>query len=271
MRDKSTNEASFSNLPDFLVRSQVNGPPTSPFLRWHLRKKFIRIEELFQKYLSNDCKFADLGCGTGDAVMVASLVRPHAELWGLDISLDDLTIAERRMPSAAFHYGDIQCPEGLPKGYFDAVHEFGAAFLINDWGRLPKVYFTLLRDGGLLFWELPRRWSLAHISYLFAVAPKLPGSGSKLKRIFRSFSPWKYHFGSDDEVTRALNNSGFSYEYLDKVILWHFFCPKAVCYILDRIWLLTGDSIFDFLDRATSIFGIREAGYYLIIRKGSSL
>ena len=130
---------------------------TGPFIKWHLKTKFQVTEQLFNRHLKADCRFVDMGCGTGDALLLASLCQPQSELWGLDIYPPDLEIAHRRVPSARLAVGDMRNPSALPKGYFDIVHEFGAAYLVPEWGALLKNYFSLLRDDGILLWELPEK------------------------------------------------------------------------------------------------------------------
>jgi SAM-dependent methyltransferase len=236
-------------------------------VRWHLKKKFAIIEELFRQYLPSGCKFVDVGCGEGDALVVASKLQPNAELWGLDINPECLEVARRRIPGAMLRCGDMQNPAALPREYFDVVHEFGAAFLASRWDVLVKSYLSLLRDEGILLWELPRRWSLAHISYLVSVAPRNTAADTRVKRIFRSFFPSKYRFESDASVLQALNSSGFEYEFVERVVIWHFFCPRVVRWGIDKLWGVAGDDLFERLDELTRRFWPREAGYYLVLRK----
>jgi SAM-dependent methyltransferase len=235
-----------------------------------LRKKFAVIEQLFHRYLPEGCKFVDIGCGGGDALVIASACRPSAELWGLDINPECIAVAGRRVPHSVLRCGDLQNPTALPRDYFDVVHEFGAAFLASRWDLVVRSYLSLLRDNGILLWELPRRWGPAHISYLLTVAPKNTEADTKIKRLFRSFLPWKYKFRSDAAIRRAFKASGYEYECLERVVIWHFFCPKIVRWFLDRLWLLSGDNLFEFLDSVTRRVWRREAGYYLVIRKERS-
>ncbi len=241
-------------------------PDTCPFVRWHLRGKFRVMEGLFRKYLAPNTGFLDMACGSGDGLVLASLCQPRCELWGLDIDRASLEIARRRTPGANLVEGDMLHP-GLPKGYFDLVHEFGAACMVRGWDALAKAYFSLLRDGGILLWELPQKWSTAHISYLFSVAPKITAADTKFKRVLRSFSPYKYSFESDKAASRALEATGCDYEVLERVPIWHFYCRGLLCRTLDLAWRFGGDGLFDWLDRVTGLIWPRYAGYYLVIRK----
>jgi trans-aconitate methyltransferase len=242
-------------------------PPQGPFVCWHLRKKFSVMAALFQKYLSPESRIADIGCGDGDALVIASLCGFSSELWGIDMDSASLQRARERLPAAKLHQGDMHDPYVLPGEYFDVVHEFGAAFLSKGWNILARAYMGLLKDGGILLWELPQRWSLAHIAYLLTVAPKLTEDEPKLKRLLRSVLPSKYRFESDQSVMNALQTSGCGYEILEKVSVGSFYCPKLLHFLLDWAWRYFGDGMFDTLDRITRSVWPKDVGYYLVIRK----
>jgi hypothetical protein len=155
----------------------------------------------------------------------------------------------------------------VPKDFFDVVHEFGAAYLVRGWDKLAKVYFSLLREGGILLWELPQKWSTAHIAYMMSVAPKITAKDTKIKRILRSFLPDKYSFESDSAVTRALQSTGCDYEILETIPISHFYCRGLFCKAMDFAWKFGGDGLFVRFDRITAKVWPRYAGYYLVIRK----
>jgi SAM-dependent methyltransferase len=242
-------------------------PPAGPFVRWHLRKKFTVMAELFQKYLGQDSRFADVGCGSGDALVLASRIGFSGEMWGLDMDPASLELARHRVPEAKLYQGDMHDCAPLPRQYFDIVHEFGAAFHATGWDVLARAYFSLLRDEGVLLWELPEKWSLAHISYLLNLAPKASADESRAKRLLRSFSPAKYRFESDEQVVKALQASGCDYEILESITIWHFFRPKFLERMFDWLWRYTGDGLFENMDRIARRVWPRRTGYYLVIRK----
>jgi SAM-dependent methyltransferase len=265
--DLESPQLASSSVVEVLLAQQPTVPPLSPFGRWHLRKKFQVMEELFRKYLSPNARFADIACGSGDALVLASLCEENYEMWGVDMDRDSLSIARQRLPSALLHEGDMHEPAQLPKGYFDVVHEFGATFFSRRWDQLARSYLSLLRPGGILLWELPRRWSAAHLSYLLSLAPKRSARDSKIGRIFRSFFPSKYHFASDAAVHEGLQNAGYEYEILEEVPIWYFFAPRYVGVPLNWLSKYFGERVFEGLDRVTRAVWPRPAGYYLIIRK----
>lgn len=240
-----------------------------PFQRWHLRKKFQVMEALFRKYLTPEARFADIACGRGDGLVLASMCMPAGEIWGVDINQPDLDTCARRVPRAVLHIDDMHNPASLPKEYFDVVHEYGATFFSRQWDVLVRGYMSLLRDGGILLWELPQRWSLAHIGYLLTVAPKNSAADTKFRRILRSFSPAKYHFESDAAIAEALDRVGCEYEIVERVPIWNFYPPPSVRPPLDWMAGHFGEGMFERLDKTTRSVWNKDAGYYLVIRKKS--
>jgi trans-aconitate methyltransferase len=266
--DMNTGTKGSSNcLVEMLLQQQSN---VGPFTRWHLRRKFEVMEELFRRYLRPGSRLADIACGTGDALVLAAACVPDCEGWGLDMDEASLEVARQRMPTANFYYGDMRDPKELPKEYFDIVHEFGATFLSGSgWDVLARAYLALLNEGGILLWELPQRWSLAHVSYLLNLAPERANE-TKLKRIFRSLLPSKYRFESDASVASALQHAGYDYEILERLSIGNFYFPKKLQWILNWAWKYFGDEMFDTLDKATRVVWPRDVGYYLVIRKKST-
>ena len=225
------------------------------------------MEALFRKYLSAKVRFLDMACGDGDGLVLASLCQPKAELWGLDIDPPSLELARERVPQARIVEGNMLKPDVLPQGSFDVLHEFGACCMVRGWDSVAKGYLSLLREEGILLWELPQKWSTAHIAYMFSVAPRITEADTKFRRILHSFSPKKYSFESDRAVLQALESTGFGFEIVEKVPIWHFYCRGLLCRTLDVIWKMSGDRLFDWLDRVTRRVWPRYAGYYLVVKK----
>jgi ubiquinone/menaquinone biosynthesis C-methylase UbiE len=244
--------------------------PDSPFTQWHLRKKYETMNNLFQRHLHADCRLLDIACGDGDALVLAKNLRPDSELWGVDINDNFLDIARKRVPGAQFSKGDMLNLDFLPEGYFDVVHEFWATCLIRDkedFSLLARQYLRLVRNGGILLWEFPPKWSLAHLMYLLTVAPKITENDTKLKRIFRSFFPSKYTFLSDKQIEVGLNKSNYNFEIIEHVPIWYFYCSGMMRRSLDTLYQVFGDRQFELLDRINGIVWPRYSGFYLVIRK----
>jgi len=238
----------------------------SPFLEWHLARKFTVMSQLFEQYVAPESRFLDMACGSGDGLLLASLLRPDAELWGLDIDRQSLDLAARKVPGARLHHGDLLTPP-LRLGHFDVVHEFGATFFFRDWNALARVYMSLLRDDGILLWELPQKWSAGHLAYLLSWAPKITEADTKPKRFFRSFLPSKYKYETDEAVLQALEQSGVPFEVLGRVPIWYFFCNGVFATLVNRAARARGIQALDALDRINGRFWPRYSGYYLVVRR----
>jgi len=250
-----------------IVLAEGKSSPSSPFIQWHLRTKFELITQLFQKYLFPGCQFIDIACGDGDGLVLAKYCHPKCEIWGVDIDIESLNIAKRRVPEAKIFKGDMLNLKFLPEGSFDVLHEFGATFFIHDWKTLIQQYLRLVRDDGIILWELPQKWSTAHLMYLFSVAPQITEQDTKIKRVFRSFSPSKYTYLSNHQVEECLKTSGYAFEIVERVPIWYFYCRGIPRVFLDYIHRFSGDRLFEVLDHFNGRIWPRYSGYYLVIRK----
>ena len=87
------------------------------------------METLFRRFIPPHAKLVDMGCGAGEALVLAQKCAPDCELWGVDLDREALDTAQVRVPTAKLIRGDITKAGILPSNYFDMVHEFGAARL----------------------------------------------------------------------------------------------------------------------------------------------
>lgn len=253
------------------ISAGPDGPlPMSHFVRWHLRTKFAVIEEIFSKYLPPGARFIDIACGDGDVLELAKRWDPTLELWGVDISKEAIEASKKRLPNVRYIIGDMRNLKFLPDQYFDVVHEFGGTFLLRntmDLYAVAKGYLRTAKLGGLIFWELPERWSMAHLMYELNSAPRLNHSDTKLRRLLRSFLPGKYSFFTRRQITAALENTGYNYEILYARPIWHFYVNKYFAVPFDKLAANRGDALFYTLNKYASYFWPRLSGYYLVIRK----
>jgi ubiquinone/menaquinone biosynthesis C-methylase UbiE len=259
---KSTNYSILNYLKD-----RGGHIPDSSFTQWHLKLKYEVLDNLLDRYLFDRCSFIDIACGDGDALVLADKYKRGVDLWGVDIDVDSLKRAKSRVEGATLSSGDMLNMEFLPENKFDILHEFGATFFFNDWRPLIQQYFRLTKRNGLILWEIPQRWSTAHIMYLMSIAPKLSDNDTKIERLIRSFSPTKYTYLSDEEVMACIDKSGYKYEIVEKVPIWYFYCMGAFRVFLDYISKITGDGIFYTMDKYNKIVMPQLSGYYLVIRK----
>lgn len=263
MPDSDSVSVSFESLFDGKM-------PQSPFFQWHLRRKTEAMLSVFDEHLPRHGRFLDVACGDGDALVLARSFAPALKLWGLDINPTFLEAARERVPDAELVVGDMLDMRSLGEGSFECVHEYGATCFLNSIDQLSRLadqYLRLLGDGGVLLWELPERWSTAHIHYLGEWAPKNTEADTKLKRVMRSFSPNKYFFPSKAQVRELLARSPYANEVVAEIPIWHFFCPAPMRPIADALARKRGDAFFDRCEALNGRLMPRLSGYYLIIRR----
>lgn len=239
----------------------------SQFLKWHLIMKYKVIQQLLQDYLFPGCKFLDVACGDGDCLKVAKACQPKSEVWGIDVDLKSLAIAKNRIPDAKLIVGNMFNMEFLPEGYFDVLHEYGAAILVRDWEKVIQQYLRLVSDSGIILWELPQKWSMGHLVFLFSAAPTLTEGDTKIKRIYRSFSFSKYTFLSDRKIKKYLQASAYRFEVVEHVPIWYFYCQGGLRSLLDSLHFICGDRLFVIVDRLTGRIWPRYSGFYLVLKK----
>jgi SAM-dependent methyltransferase len=247
------------------VSSKYVAERDSPLARWHLGRKFETMAQVFRRYLQPGCRFLDIGCGEGDCMAVARAIEPSCQLWGVDIDEPALAVARQRLPGATISRHDMAKLGSLPQASFDVVHEFGAAFLVEDWGRLARSYLSLARKGGLVLWELPDAMSMAHWSYLLSPAPRNTDRDTLPRRIWRSFSPGKVHFESWAKVRRHLDSSGYSYRILSRDPFIYFHVRGRSSRLLNLLLRRTGIRVVDRMDGMAKAIFRRSSAYYLVI------
>ena len=256
-----------NNILNIVFNGGKKKIPYGPFNKWHQRTKFEVITNLYKRYLYPGCQLIDIACGDGDGLVLAEYCQPECELWGVDIDQKSLNIAKSRMPGAKLYKGDMLNLEFFPEGSFDVLHEFGATFFIRDWKLLINQYLRLVKDGGIILWELPQKWSAAHLMYMLSVAPKITEEDTRIQRIFRSFSPSKYMYLSNYQIEKCLQTSGYAFEVVDIVPIWYFYCRGLLRMLLDYSHRVFGDRQFEFMDRLNGFIWPRYSGFYLVIRK----
>jgi SAM-dependent methyltransferase len=123
------------------------------YLAWSaLRPSPERMRSLGQllDLLPSGAEMLELGCGAG--VPVTQALAQRGRVTGVDISAEQIALAERYVPDATFIHADMTTLDFAP-GSFDAVVAFYALTHIprtEHSGLLGRIA-TWLRSGGLLF------------------------------------------------------------------------------------------------------------------------
>lgn len=111
------------------------------------------------------CRILDLGCGSGrDAYALAQLVGPTGEVVGVDMTDEQLAVAEkhRSFHSDAFGYGNVRFLQGyierldeldLEPGNFDVIVSNCVVNLSPDKDAVLRGVHRLLKDGGEFYFS----------------------------------------------------------------------------------------------------------------------
>lgn len=128
--------------------------------------------------VSRGTRVLDVGCGSGETLLVASL--RGAEPAGIDLAPGLLTLAKERLPRADLRNGDMQ---DLPfkAGSFDAVLYVNSLMFPPDRARAVAEGARVLAPGGRLVvgaWAEPERCQLAPLfQAIMGLLPEVPEGG----------------------------------------------------------------------------------------------
>jgi SAM-dependent methyltransferase len=105
-------------------------------------------------------KVLDIGCGTGRSLQYIG-ERKASELWGMDISVDQIEKTKQHLASCGLSATLICSPMeeecGLPKVYFDIVYSvYGIGWTTDLEGTFKRVASYIKKDGVFIFsWSHP--------------------------------------------------------------------------------------------------------------------
>ncbi|RKF13290.1 class I SAM-dependent methyltransferase [Alginatibacterium sediminis] len=186
--------------------------------------------EAFKRLKTNkDSHYLDLGCGAGQAALLAQ--QHGAIVKGLDASEQLLTIAKHRVPDGQFHIGDL---ETLPfsDNTFDIVTSFNAVQYAANPSLALQEAQRVTKPGGLVLvmtWGEPEGMQAA--SLVAALKPLLPPPppgapgpfALSLKSVLKQFASAAqlsvleifdvdcvWHYPDLDTGVRGLGSSGVS-------------------------------------------------------------
>lgn len=104
----------------------------------------------------------DIGCGTGP---FAAILAEHMEtVVGVDISLEELVLARKRLDEMGFHHVQLVacCAEKLPfgNGAFDLAHAMDVIEHVRDPAETIEEAFRIIGTGGFFSFNSPNRYDL---------------------------------------------------------------------------------------------------------------
>lgn len=113
-------------------------------------------------------KVLELGCGSGHTLAYLCEQRNASELWGLDISAEQIRFAEEHLDqkqiSARLVLSSMDENPGIPENYFDFVLSIYALGWTPDLSHTLALIHSYLKPGGafILSWEHPVYQSLRY-------------------------------------------------------------------------------------------------------------
>jgi len=182
----------------------------------------------------------DLGTGTGDlAFTAAKHLKQHGCIFGLDISLQMLTLA-RAKRSRALNGAKIQFLQGsalappFKYGSFDGVMTAFVLRNISDLGLFFEQAYRLLKPGGRLvsldmFPPAEGLFSSLYSIYFHRLMPRIGGFLASDQHAYRYLSDTVRNFGPPEKIEGIIQDCGF------RAVTMKRFLRGAVClHIADK-------------------------------------
>ena len=121
-----------------------------------IRYKFQIFQSLLDKLPENP-RVLEVGCGNGQWLRLLKKYHPGAELYGVDISEDAVSICKKHGIDAVF--GDARSLP-LKNDFFDFVFSFGTVEHFPETKQALLEHIRILKPGGYAWIEVPNAWSL---------------------------------------------------------------------------------------------------------------
>jgi malonyl-CoA O-methyltransferase len=136
----------------------------------------VRLIERLDDILLKPEKIIDLGCGTGKSLTQLAQRYPHAEIYGVDIAPQMLTVGARRaVPADNVKY---ICAEATQLPFADNSVDLVFSNLMFQWcdplHTVLQESYRVLRDGGLLFFTYFGPDTLQELRYCWAQIDNYP-------------------------------------------------------------------------------------------------
>ncbi len=168
----------------------------NPFRIW-----LTYVQKACLKYISNG-KLLDIGCGTGDLLLMLAKRGKCTTLYGIDISPNMVKKAKKNLAGrAVIQYGDA---ENIPfkSNFFDYVASTEAFHHYENPKRAVKEMHRVLKKGGHLL--------LADFSI----------SGWLIRKLFLLVEPGHIKIYSRKEFSQLLRDAGFQIEEQKRIGLF---------------------------------------------------
>ena len=247
----------------------IHGDPAGEWEGWIFQKTVVeKVTRLWNRYGGGDTLFLDAGCGNGQITQVFASLGAQ-RMVGVDFAMPMLrrgrerAVAKGYQDRLALVQGNLRDLPFVP-GRFSLVHLYGVMEHLEHPGDVLKELARVLRPGGHLVLSIPRRWSLAHVTYL-GFSPSVRDWGKELS--------WKnlLKFREKAEFYRFYTWGEFSslvpsqLQVVERVPVIHYFA----CGPVDR-WIRRWDRGALSMETRESFFSklpLPPAGEYVVLRR----
>ncbi len=169
----------------------------SKFWLYSLQKKAVSYLKL-----KNNLKILDVGCGTGDSLVLLNRLNPNIDLYGLDISEEMLKKARKKLnEKGVLKLGDVE-NTSFKSNFFDfvitteAFHHFPNPDL-----ALKEIYRVLKKNGKLVLTDITFKSKL-------------------IKRLFKFLEPGHVKIYTGKEFEELLTKNKFKLIKQEKIGLF---------------------------------------------------
>ncbi len=190
----------------------VGGFPPDSALFWSTQRIVANVELILRRYgeplQHKDGILVDAGCGNGQWSEIYAQ-RTKGKIIGVDFAEEMLQVSRERAEKRGYSsrlslvHSDLRdVADHLERESADMIHMFGVIMHLENPEQVISRLLDVLKPGGVFVCEVPRRWSLSHITYMLFGTPVSNWGG---KRRLLNYFRWKektehYHFFNSSDV-----------------------------------------------------------------------
>jgi 2-polyprenyl-3-methyl-5-hydroxy-6-metoxy-1,4-benzoquinol methylase len=231
------------------------------------------IARAVTKYLSRKSfVMLDAGCGNGQLFHLYWGLGAKV-IYGVDFGSSMLrrAVDRARINNISFFpikatLEDLAC---VKENSFDLINLYGVMEHLPDPARVLRELENVLAPKGILIMSIPRKWSLAWITY-FLFCRSLAGYAgqeTRLEGLLRRKKMLLYKFYTQKEINRLVFRKG-SFRLLERIPMAHGGIVGSVDAPLRYLARKGNYKAIDLWNRACKSVGLVPAGEYLVLGKG---
>lgn len=245
------------------------GNPAGEWEGWVFQKTVVdKVAYFWRRYGGENTLLLDAGCGNGQITQVFASLGAETMV-GVDFAMPMLKRGRERAQLKGYLERLFLVKGNLKElpfasERFSLIHLYGVMEHLDDPRQVLKELGRVLKKGGHLVLSIPRKWSLAHLTYI-GFSPSVRDWGKELS--WRNFLKFRekaqfYRFYSWGQFSSLVPEN---LKVVERVPVLHYF----VCGPLDR-WIRRWDkgvSSMEVRERFFSKLPIPPAGEYVVLQR----